>query len=182
MTRIDRDVVVSQRPVRRAALAPAAALALSLALAGCAGWKPGDEGAEDVETRVRAPAREESAGVQVFPLQNPAVKQLLADASAAETSGDYGQASMLLERALRIQPRDPELLQHMAEVQLQLGDYGQALIFAERSYDTGPRVGELCSRNWRTMAVAQERLGDSGAARQARDRAGKCMNTKPASL
>jgi tetratricopeptide (TPR) repeat protein len=157
-------------------------MGLLLGLSGCAGWQPREEGAEDVETRVRAPAREESAGVQVFPLQNPAVKQLLADASAAESSGDYGQASMLLERALRIQPRDPELLQQMAEVQLQIGDFGQALNFAERSYDTGPRVGELCSRNWHTMAVARERLGDTGAARQARDRAGQCMNTKPASL
>jgi Tfp pilus assembly protein PilF len=120
--------------------------------------------------------------VQVFPLQNPAVKELLADAGRAETSGDFSQAAVLLERALRIQPNDPEILQNMAEVQLQTKDYEQALNFAVRSYDAGPRVGEICSRNWRTISVARERLGDHSGATQAEERARNCMNTRPQGL
>ena len=120
--------------------------------------------------------------MQVFPLQNPAVKELIADAGAAESAGDYGQAAVLLERALRIQPRDPELLQNMAEVQLHMKDYEQALNFAVQSYDSGPRVGEICSRNWRTIGVARERLGDHAGSVEAEGRATGCMNSRPAGL
>jgi len=140
---------------------------------------PSDE--QEVETRVREPARQDSAGVQVFPLQNPAVKELMADAGAAESAGNYQQASILLERALRIQPRDPEILQGLAEVQMHLRDYQQALNFAVRSYDIGPRVGEICSRNWRTISVAREHLGDHAGSMDAEQRATVCMNTKPRS-
>lgn len=165
-----------------------AAVAAALLLSACAGWAPpvgveerGEEPGEEVEARVREPARQDSAGVQVFPLQNPAVKELLADAGQAESTGDYDQAAVLLERALRIQPRDPEILQNMAEVQLHVKDYEQALNFAVRSYDAGPRVGEICSRNWRTISVARERLGDRTGSREAEQRATDCMNTKPQS-
>jgi len=136
----------------------------------------------EVDSRVREPAKDDSAGVQVFPLQNPAVKELLADAGAAESSGDYGQAATLLERALRIQPRDPEILQSLAEVQLQMKDYQQALNFATRSYDIGPRVGEICSRNWRTISVSREHLGDHAESVKAEQKATACMNTKPRGL
>lgn len=156
------------------------ALAVSLLAACATGPAPGTPG--EVEQKVRQPARQDSAGVQVFPLQNPAVKQLMADAGAAESAGDYNQAAMLLERALRIQPRNPEILQNLAEVQLQAGDYEQALNFAVRSYDTGPRVGEICARNWRTISVAREHLGDGRGAADAEQRAGRCMNTKPQGL
>lgn len=141
---------------------------------------PVDE--HEVETRVRQPAQQDSAGVQVFPLENPAVTELLADASAAESSGRYEQASMLLERALNIQPRNPEILQNMAEVQLQVRDYEQALNFAVRSYDLGPRVGEICSRNWRTISVSREHLGDHGGSVEAEQRVKSCMITKPEGL
>lgn len=178
--------MVTRTSPRRSAATIITLLASAAFLSACAGWTPPAGSApeskgQEVETRVREPARQDSAGVQVFPLQNPAVKELLADAGRAENSGDYGQAAVLLERALRIQPNDPELLQNMAEVQLQTRDYEQALNFAVRSYDAGPRVGEICSRNWRTISVARERLGDHNGAVQAEERATNCMNTRPQS-
>ena len=148
-------------------------------LSACTGWSPDQPDPVEVETKVREPAREDAAGVQVYPLKNPAVQELMDEASAAEAKADYSQASLLLERALRIQPRDPELLQHMAEVQLQIRDYEQALNFAVRSYDLGPRVGEICSRNWRTISVSREHLGDHPGAVEAEERARTCMVTKP---
>jgi tetratricopeptide (TPR) repeat protein len=153
-------------------------------LSGCAGWAPSDPDAAAVlvEKDVRTPARQDSAGVQVFPLQNPAVQELLADAGSAESAGDYGRAAVLLERALRIEPRDPEILQNMAEVQLQSGDYQQALNFAVRSYDSGPRVGEICSRNWRTIGVARRELGDQSGSTEAMRRASSCMSAPPERL
>ena len=158
------------------------AAATLVCLSGCAGSSSIVTTGEEVETRVRAPARQDSAGVQVFPLQNPAVQELLASASEAESQGDYDHAAMLLERALRIQPQDPEILQSMAEVQLRVQDYEQALIFAQRSYDIGPRVGEICSRNWRTIGVAREYLGNHAGAVEAEQKATGCMNTRPTRL
>jgi tetratricopeptide (TPR) repeat protein len=151
-------------------------------LVACAGTRPAPVEEREVNMRVREPARQDSAGVQVFPLQNPAVKELIAEAGKAETAGDYSQAAVLLERALRIQPRDPEILQHLAEVQLQMSDYEQALNFATQSYDIGPRVGEICSRNWRTIGVAREYLGDHRGSGLAEQKATECMNTKPEGL
>lgn len=153
-----------------------------LLLASCSSMSPAPVEDREVTTRVRAPASQDSAGVQVYSLQNPAVQQLTAQARDAERAGDLVQAGGYLERALRIQPRDPQLLQHMAEIKLQEKDYQQALSFATRSYDIGPRVGEICSRNWRTISVAREHLDDHEGARQAETRAGQCMNTRPKGL
>ena len=153
---------------------------LALLLNACAGGAPAPVEDREIDTRVRTPARQDSAGVQVYPLRNPAVVQLTQDARRAEHAGDLDQAAVFLERALRIQPRDPEIMQQMAEIQLQKGDYEQALNFAVRSYDTGPRVGEICARNWRTIGVAREHLNDQNGALEAEQRAGQCMNTRPA--
>lgn len=137
---------------------------------------------DEVNTRIRTPATEDSAGVQVYSLQNPAVKQLTVQAVQAESAGDLDQAGVFLERALRIEPRDPQVLQQMAEIKLQKEDYQQALNFAERSYDIGPRVGEICSRNWRTISLAREHLDDLNGAKDAQTRATQCMNTRPKGL
>jgi len=157
-------------------------LLAALLLVACSSPSPAPIADREVTTRVRTPASEDSAGVQVYSLQNPAVRQLTAQAQAAERTGDLDLATAYLERALRIQPQDPQLLQHMAEVKLQKEDYQQALNFAVRSYDTGPRVGEICSRNWRTISVAREHLRDSSGASKAEARATQCMNTRPKRL
>jgi len=169
-------------PVNRVALLVAALTATLLG--ACTGWTPpsqvGSQGT--VETGGPEPESQGGEGVQVFPLQNPAVKELLADASSAKSVGDYGKAAVLLERALRIEPRDPEILQSMAEVQLQSGDYEQALNFAVRSYDSGPRVGEICNRNWHTIGVARQRLGDHAGSVEAANRAASCLSARPERL
>lgn len=160
-----------------------ALLTIPLLLAACATSAPTPAPVEDrteVQEEIREPAaQQDNDGVQVFPLQNPAVKTLLAEAGEAEDQGRYEDAALLLERALRIQPRDPELLQQMAEVQIQKQDYEQALNFAVRSYDSGPRVGEICARNWRTIGVARRHLGDSGGSREAEDRVKQCISSPP---
>lgn len=153
-----------------------------LLLGACSSQAPAPVEDREINARVRTPAIQDSEGVQVYSLQNPAVKQLTAQAQGAERAGDLDQASGYLERALRIEPRDPQLLQHMAEIKLQTEDYQQALNFAVRSYDIGPRVGEICSRNWRTISVAREHLNDANGANEAEERAGQCMNTRPKGL
>ena len=159
------------------------AVVLLVLLAACSTAPPSPSPSPDeVNAKVRAPASQDSAGVQVYSLQNPAVKQLTAQAHDAEKAGDLDKAGGYIERALRIQPRDPQLLQHMAEIKLQKEDWQQALSFAERSYDIGPRVGEICSRNWRTISVAREHRNDASGASDAETRATQCMNTRPKGL
>ena len=160
---------------------PILTMLLVCLLAACATPAPPPAGVPEVQQKVRVPAQQQKSGVQVFPLQNPAVKSLMADARKAETQGDYDKAAISLERALHIQPSDPEILQYMAEIQLYKKDYDQALNFATRSYDSGSRVGEICSRNWHTISVARNHSGDAKGAAQALQRADEWMNTKPKS-
>lgn len=155
------------------------AAAQVLLLVACAGQPPAPVEDRGAEEQVRAPAAEQAEGLQVYPMRNPAVTELSESARTAENEGDLERASMLLERALRIEPRDPELLQHMAELKLDRGDWEQADSYASRSFDVGPRIGEICQRNWRTMAIARERLGRYDAAERARDRLEQCQVEAP---
>ncbi len=157
-------------------------LLVLLLLAACSAHSPAPVEDREINARVRTPATQDSAGVQVYSLQNPAVRELTAQAKQAEQKGDLALASAYLERAMRIQPRDPQLLQQMAEVKLQKRDYEQALNFAQRSFEIGPRVGEICSRNWRTIGVAREHLKDVSGAREAEQRAAECKHTAPQGL
>ncbi len=154
-------------------------LALGALLGACAAQPPAPVEDRSVAEEVRAPAAEQASGLQVYPLRNPAVTELADAAGAAENAGDLDRATILLERALRIEPRDPELLQYMAEVQLEKGVWDQAENYASRSFDVGPRVGELCQRNWRTIALARERQGRDDAARRARERLAQCQVEAP---
>jgi tetratricopeptide (TPR) repeat protein len=132
-----------------------------------------------VEERVRAPSGGSGEELQVYGVRNPAVVALSRDARGAEEDGDLERAEMLLERALRIDGRDPAVLQHMAEVQLARGRLDQARSFAQRSYELGPRVGEICERSLRTLIVVSERSAEWEAARSARARLSDCRVAPP---
>lgn len=158
-----------------------AALASSiLLLAACAGSPPAPDERRTVEQRVRAPAIEaDDAALQVYTLRNPAVESLERQAEAAEAEGDLARAEQLLERALRIDGRDPAALQRMSEVQLQQGRIDQAGSFAQRAWDVGPQVGALCERTLRTLVVVHERKSEWDLAQQARDRLPRCRVAPP---
>lgn len=128
----------------------------------------------NVDNQVRQAAVADGSGLQIKPLQSPGVQDLLAAAEVAEQAGDLQQATVLIERAMRMQPGDPEILQRMAELKLTAGDYEQALNYAASSYDLGPRIGELCSRNWHSIALARANLNDASGASEARQRASDC--------
>jgi hypothetical protein len=112
----------------------------------------------NVDAQPRAPVEQYGQGLQIKPLQTPGVQ----------------------ERAMRLQPGNPEILQRMAELNQAAEHYEQALNYAARSYDLGPKVGELCSRNWRTIALSREHLDDHAGAAEARQRASNCAVQPPA--
>ena len=174
----NRRLVVLLRSSCRAGLA----LSLITLVAACATQAPAPVDERIATEQVRAPAAAETRGLQVFALRNPAVAELSTAALQAEQGGDLDRAAVLLERAMRIEPRDPELLQQMAEVRLGQSQWEQAEAHARRSFDVGPRVGEICQRNWRTIALAQERLGQPDAASQSRARLQTCQVEPPPRL
>lgn len=150
-----------------------------LLVVACAGQPPAPVEERAAAREVREPAAAESRGLQVYPMRNPAVAELTDAARQAEREGDLERATGLLERALRIAPRDPELLQHMAEVQLDRDHWNRAADYAARSWELGPQVGEICQRNWRTLALARERQQQHAAARRARERLADCQVETP---
>lgn len=149
---------------------------LLVMLAGCSSQQSAaiSDRSIQVDSQVREAAIEDGQGLQIKPLQSPGVQDLLVAAEVAEQAGELEQATVLLERAMRMQPGDPEILQRMAELKLTARDYEQVLNYAARSYDQGPRVGELCSRNWHSIALARDALQDSLGASEARQRAVDC--------
>ena len=143
-----------------------------LMLAACAPSRPPSAPApgsaeDDALERVRAPAGGDDSALQVYRLRNSAVVALGAQAEEAERAGDLDRATMLLERALRIDGRDAEILQQLAEIKLARGEIEQAGVFAERARELGPGVGELCERSLRTLMLVHERGGQYDRAWQA---------------
>lgn len=154
--------------------------AATLLLAACAATPPAPDERRTVEDRVRAPALEnDAAALQVYTIRNPAVQSLERQAETAEANGDLGLAEQLLERALRIDGRDPTILQRMAEVQLQQGRIDAAGGFAQRAWDVGPQVGALCERSLRTLVVIHERNAEWDRAQRWRDRLSQCRVAPP---
>lgn len=157
-------------------------LVLLLALAACGAPRPtgpGPSGGRVVDERVRAPSAGAGEELQVFGVRNPAVAALGRNAETAEQQGDLDRSEILLERALRIDGRDPAILQQMAELQLARGRLDQAISYAQRSFELGPQVGEICQRSLRTLIVVHERAAAWEEARKARDRLAACRVAPP---
>ena len=112
-------------------------LFLTLFLAGCAsGPVPESPPAEE------PPAPPPQAETR----ENVAIAGLVETARADAAAGRLPNAAASLERALRIEPRNPRLWQELARVRLRQGDYAQAESLAQRSNswagsDSGLRAG-----------------------------------------
>lgn len=134
------------RAIRRAA-----SLAAALLLAGCAVLQP---------------------GTPPEPSQNAAVVALLDKAQAQSSAGQLEAAGASLERALRIEPRNPFLWQELARVRLGQGQYRQAENLAAKSNALAGDAKGLRAENWRIIGQARSRRGDLQGAQAAFERAG----------
>jgi tetratricopeptide (TPR) repeat protein len=121
---------------------------LLLLLAGCASApEPGP-----------APAPVEQAPPPYLgPRENVAVAGLLESARADAAAGRLATAAASLERALRIEPRNPRLWQELARVRLQQGDYAQAESTAARSNSWAGNDSALRAENQRIIEEARAR-------------------------
>lgn len=111
------------------------------------------------------------ASLQPPPSRNQAVMSLLDQAHAYSNSGELGQAGASLERALRIEPRNPQLWQELARIRLDQGQYRQAENLAKKSNALGTDDSGLQRENWLLISQARSLRGDPQGAQTARDRA-----------
>jgi tetratricopeptide (TPR) repeat protein len=101
----------------------------------------------------------------------PAVLSLYRKAQDARAAGHPDQAEEQLERARRIEPRNPFIWQALAGTKLDLKQFDQAEEFANRSNDLSRGNPWVENGNWRLIATARQQRGDSGGAVQAQNRA-----------
>src|SRR6476661_6600078 len=134
-------------------------LALALMLGGCA-------------TVVQQPESGSSPAPVPLPepaarTENLAIAGLLEGARADAAGGRLANAAASLERALRIEPRNPRLWQELARVRLKQRDYAQAESTAARSNSFAGGDNVLRAENWRLIAQARDARGDAEGARAA---------------
>ncbi len=135
-----------------------------ISLAACTSMR-GPDGASD------GPGMSGTADPSVQPSSNPAVIALLDKARADASAGQSPNATATLERALRIEPRNPVLWQELAMVKLENGDYAQAENFAARSNTWAGANKRLQAKNWRIISEARELRGNNEGAQAALQRA-----------
>ena len=111
---------------------------------------------------------QETAAVRSQP---PAVVALLDQAEVQANAGELEPAAASLERAIRIDPRNPVLWYHLATVRLSQGESAQAeqLAVKSNSFAAGNRTQQ--ARNWRLIAQARREQNNTGGAAAAEQRA-----------
>lgn len=104
---------------------------LLFGLAGCADMplnpSPGPT------TGVAGSAPQEEAQTESSSGSAEAVKELVASSKASKASGDYAHALADIERAIRIEPRNPCLWLELGETHLARGDAQQAAVTARKA-------------------------------------------------
>lgn len=157
-----------------------------LLLAGCAGKQPPALTAPSPAEPIITPATGTAPGevpvqapgiaapvVEPEPEPKPAMsanRAVIALLDRAETSNKAGQreaAGAALERALRIEPRNPWLWHELAQVRLAQGQYAQAITLAKKSNSFGSGQRRLQAENWQLIAQALVAQGDTAGAEQA---------------
>jgi len=111
--------------------------------------------------------RPETTEAPAVASENNAVIALAKNAREDVSAGRLNAAAANLERALRIEPRNPALWHELARVNLHQGQATQAAQFAGKSNSfTGDNV-QLRAANWRLIGQALTQTGDQAGAEAA---------------
>lgn len=155
-----------------------------LLVAGCAGVKtqPTVEGTTPAtttqgETPQTMPPPQPGDVIIAEPVPKPiestnnAVIALLDRAKLDLGAGQREAAGASLERALRIEPRNPWLWYELAQLRLAQGQYAQAVSLSHKSISFAGRDKSLQALNWRLVGNARIAQGNPTGAEQAFKRA-----------
>ena len=128
------------------------------------------QGAAGVETNeVEVHAYQAPAVVALQP--GNVVFELVEEAEAQRKRGDFPGAAATLERALRIEPRNPHLWNRLAHVRLEQGRFDMAGDLAAKSSALAGDNSGLKRDNWLVIAQARRAAGDSAGASAAERKA-----------
>ena len=112
--------------------------------------------------------------VQEVPEERPApgkagsaVVALLDDADQYAATGRHEQAVASLERALRIEPKNPLLWHKLSRLRLDEKNWKQALALAKKSNVLAAGNKTLQAENWKIIAQSLQKLGDEASAAKA---------------
>ena len=128
-------------------------------------------------TTTRPPALElpgEPADKVIYPSPktSPAVVDLLNQARTATQQGQLQRAEVLLERTVRIEPRNPTLWNYLAKLRLHQGRLQEAMGLAAKSNALAATGDDkLKADNWRIIAHARYQNGDVYGAKEAQNKA-----------
>lgn len=104
------------------------------------------------------PDEQPPAPVAAAPSNN-AVIALLDNAGQQSRTGNLDAAAAGLERALRIEPRNPEIWHRLASIRLQQGQFDQAASLAAKSINLAGNNPDLIARNKLIINQARQRRG-----------------------
>jgi predicted Zn-dependent protease len=164
---------------RRMGLAALAALAGGCATAPVETPEPAAV-PRDWLAEISAEAARVPSAVDVVPLPDPALADLVQRAHVARAARDLDSAETALRQALGIAPEDPAVWQSLAELEIARGRWVEAEQAAQRSLDLGSRVGALCVRNGLTIFASRVERGDAIGAADARAAVEDCVVDAPA--
>lgn len=131
---------------------------LVLFAAGCATTPPA--GPRDPGAGASPAFRPAPADATAAHELSPAAASLVATADARLRAGEPDAAIAELERALRIEPRNPRIWQRLAVARLQQGDYAQAEALAGKANRLAGDNRAIQSVNWRLIAEARRQQND----------------------
>lgn len=103
--------------------------------------------------------------------QSPAVVALLQQAETQANAGELESAAASLERAIRIDARNPVIWYHLATVRLSQGEPAQAEQLANKSNSLASGNHAQQSRNWILIAESRRQMNDRAGAAAAEQRA-----------
>lgn len=110
------------------------------------------------------------------PRSSPAVVALLDEAERSSKSGNLEGAVATVERALRIEPRNPHLVYRLAELRLQQGKPRLAEDLAKKSALLSAGNPALKKRCWLLIAEARKLQGNVQGAAEAGSKANRIGN------
>ena len=141
-------------------------LALLFLLQACTSPARRDDGGTPVDEHLtESESQQQPRGVSETAV---AIETLYAQLKIHIDSGNLDEGARVLERALRIEPSNPEIWHRMAQIKFMQADYNQAVVTASRSNTFVGSNESLRQSNLKLMLQSYEALGDSSGAERIR--------------
>jgi len=133
-------------------------------------YPPANQGGNTAPTGIPS-SNSSSSGLAADEQLDGPVLALLTTAQQQQTGGDLNGASSSLERAMRIAPREPQVLYRLAQVRLAQNDPAQGEQLARRALTYANGRPALQASLWQLIGQAREAQGDASGAALARQKA-----------